>query len=188
MNLVFAVRNNLRTHTISPPLSLTLIDSTVNYCVSQSVELQIELSCGLLCIVDFFLIPLDRSCTVVLGYSWLQKQNPIIDWQNKTIKLWDQTSEPNQELAQKNPRSRPKKPHISLVTALNFQHAYKQDRVIEGQIQLNKDSNLLGRSSRVEVVKPNLEGIPNEYWQFAEVFSKSKSKQLPTYWPYDLSI
>jgi len=79
MNSVFAARSNLRTCTIFPPLPLTLIDGTVNCCVSQSVELQIELPCSLLCVVNFFLTPLDESYTVVLGYSWLQKQNPIID-------------------------------------------------------------------------------------------------------------
>jgi len=36
---------------ISPPLPLTLIDSTVNYCASQSVELPIELPCGSSCVV-----------------------------------------------------------------------------------------------------------------------------------------
>jgi len=69
MDLVFAAGNNLKTHTISSLLSLTLINSTVNCCVSQSVELQIKLPCGLSCMVDFFLIPLDGSCTVVLEYS-----------------------------------------------------------------------------------------------------------------------
>jgi len=188
MNSVFAARSNLRTCTIFPPLPLTLIDGTVNCCVSQSVELQIELPCSLSCVVDFFLTPLDESYTVVLGYSWLQKQNPIIDWQNKTIKLQDQTSKPDQELNQEDPRSRPKKPHIFLVNILNFQHVCKQGGAIEGQIQLTEDSNLLGRSSRVEIVEPNLKGISNEYWQFTKVFSKLKSKQLPPYQPYDLSI
>jgi len=55
-------------------------------------------------------------------------------------------------------------------------------------MQLNKDLNLLGRSSRVGVVKPNLKGIPNKYQQYAEVFSKSKSKQLPSHWSYNLFI
>jgi len=59
---------------ISPPLLLTLIDSTVNCCASQSVELPIELPCGSSCIVDFFLIPLDRSCVINIewDYSYYQ--------------------------------------------------------------------------------------------------------------------
>ena len=40
----------------------------------------------------------------------------------------------------------------------------------------------------VGIVKPNLKEIPNEYQQFAEVFSKSKSKQLPSHRSYNLSI
>ena len=40
----------------------------------------------------------------------------------------------------------------------------------------------------VGVVKPNLKEIPNEYQQFAKVFSKSKSKQLPSHQSYNLSI
>jgi len=179
MDLASATRNKLRTHIISPLLSLALIDSTVNCCVSQSVELPIKLPCSLSCVVDFFLIPLDGSCAVVLGYSWLQKQNPLINWQNKTIKLQNQTSEPNQELILKDSMSKPKKPHISLITVMNFWYTCKWDGVITGQLQLTKESDLLDRSSKVGAAEPNLEKIPNEYWQFVEVFSKAKSKQLP---------
>ena len=85
-------------------------------------------------------------------------------------------SEPNQELTLEDPMSKPKKPHISLITIMNFWHACKQDGVITGQLQLTKESDLLDRSSRVGAAEPNLEKIPNEYQQFVEVFSKAKSK------------
>ena len=44
------------------------------------------------------------------------------------------------------------------------------------------------RSSSVSETPPDLSGIPEEYHEFADVFSKSKADILPEHRPHDLKI
>ena len=78
-------------------------------------------------------------------------------------------------------------PHISFVNAVAYQRAYKE----KGAIAYQLTPDLIG--PKAEAVSINndpleLKNLPEEYHDFADVFSKLKSKSLPDHRPYDLSI
>ena len=64
----FVISNKLRTQKIDP-LPLTLIDGTVNYYVNQVIFLPIQLSYGLLCVIECYVTTLDSSYKLVLGHN-----------------------------------------------------------------------------------------------------------------------
>jgi len=45
-----------------------------------------------------------------------------------------------------------------------------------------------GRASILYSEMPKLDGLPDEYLEFADVFNKNRSKQLPPHCDHDLSI
>src|SRR5882724_2624384 len=63
-----------------PPIKLRLIDGTSNSVISQALNLQIRFHTGESQNLTFYVTPLDQSFTIVLGYRWLTRYNPSIDW------------------------------------------------------------------------------------------------------------
>jgi len=56
------------------------------------------------------------------------------------------------------------------------------------QLQLSGEIEVTRRAGQVGENSLDLNRIPTEYHNYAEVFSKNRSKQLPPYCPYDLTI
>jgi len=61
------------------PLSLVLIDGTISQNMNQVVTLPIQFTCGYSYMTEFYMMHLDGSSPVVLGYNWLRTHNPDID-------------------------------------------------------------------------------------------------------------
>ena len=67
------------------PIWLQLFDGSSNNWITQSLCLEVTFPSGLVHSIDFLVTPLDHSVQAVLGYSWLSKYNPTIDWQTHGI-------------------------------------------------------------------------------------------------------
>ena len=70
-------------------------------------------------------------------------------------------------------------PHISFVNATAFIRACKLP---------GSQSFKLQASSISKATLANLSNVPEEYHDFADVFSKAKSNKLPEHCPYDIKI
>ena len=155
-------------------------------------------------IVNFYVTPLDPSCSLVLGYNWLTRYNPLIDWVLGSIIFRPQIIDPltpsltSSAKAAKLPQQNPiasvevptpsdSAPHISLIGAAAFMRACKLPGSQSFQIHLS-DPSISAHSVSVSDENPDLSQIPKEYHDFADVFSKAKAYKLPPHRPYDLKI
>ena len=207
MDTDFAISNNLPLTSV-PPIELRLFDGTSNATITQAVELPITFPSGESMTISFFVTPLDSSCSVVLGYNWLTRYNPLIDWVLGSITFRPQLLEPSAlptssarsaQLPSQNPKSSvspvipdtPKLPSeplcIVLIGAAAFAHASKQPGAQCFRIHLS-DPTISGKSASVSEEIPDLVHIPEDYHDFADVFSKAKADTLAPHRLYDLKI
>jgi hypothetical protein len=85
------------------------------------------------------------------------------------------------------PNSPPKAtpPHISLINAHMYMHTAKLPGSVSFQLQLSPEGVLRKATS---VDPTDLSSVPEDYHEFADVFSKGKADTLPPHHPYDLKI
>jgi len=156
--------------------------------------------------IKYYVTPLDSSCPLVLGYNWLTRYNPLIDWVLGSItfrpELLDESfptltspvASPTMSATQDTltptptPTSDQKSaPHISLISAAAFVRARKLPGVQSFSLFFS-DIAASGKSVSFSNEDPDLSQIPAEYHDFAYVFSKSKADTLAPHRPYDLKI
>ncbi|KAF5360223.1 hypothetical protein D9757_015412 [Collybiopsis confluens] len=74
----------VHTHSLStikiPPVKLQLLDGSYGSVISKKISLPISFNIGKPLSIDFYITSLDSSCKAVLGYSFLSRYNPSIDW------------------------------------------------------------------------------------------------------------
>ena len=78
----FAIDNGFTLQNLQNPIRLTLFDGSAasHSSIQQSCTLEVDFPCGAQHSICFLLTLLDRSASVVLGFTWLICHNPLIDW------------------------------------------------------------------------------------------------------------
>ena len=197
INLTFVNIHRLPTHSILP-IKLQLMDRTSNSVITQSLDLPIRFPTKEIQNLTFFVTPLDQGCTIVLGYCWLACFNPTIDWvlgciffhqpsqpEAKTSPLVEtflslaplssleitspETSEPVPPVNSKKP------PQVTLINASMYAHTCK----LEGTQCFQLRISLLELTGHLTSSTPvDLNALPEDYHDFADMFSKSKAGKL----------
>ena len=154
--------------------------------------------------VNFYVTLLDPSCSVVLGYNWLTCYNPLIDWVLGSIIFHPQLLDPsfpkltssaraaklplqNSSVSDETLKLPASAPSIALIGAAPFMRLCKLQGMQTFHIHL---SNICVSTNSTSVSKEalDLSSIPEEYHDFANIFSKAKAEKLALHQPYDLKI
>jgi len=155
--------------------------------------------------LDFYVTLLDSCCSLVLGHSWLTRYNPLIDWVSGSISFrppsvlqnpasvppietlvnppFSPAENPLQFTPSEIPPSNPKQPHIAIISMLALLRALRLSGSKTFSLQFH---SIIQAKSTTISKKINLSAIPEEYHEYADVFSKSKAETLAPHHPYNL--
>jgi len=210
VDIQFVHKNNITTYSV-PPIVLWLFNGTSNFVITQAIDLSVKFPASSdVTPMTFYLAPLDSECMIVLGHNWLTRYNPLIDWvlSSLTFRTPAQSllappstpspvlsSNPDSSLSsQSTPGPAPSvdtpvctPPHISLINAAAFVHACKLEGSTKYQLQLCPSDSAKACSSSTSTL-PDLDIVPPEYRDYADVFSKAKASELPPHRDYNLKI
>ena len=202
INLGFMEKHHLAAYTI-PTIRLHLIDGTCNSIITQAIKLHICVSSGEKQTVNFYVTPLDSSCTLMLVHCWLASYNPSIDWVRGSIKFHTKATLVSPPSPTPMPGPKPEPIHLKLspadqlkprkplrVTLINAQ-VFACESMMQGSqcFHLQVATPKATGWSATNMPGPvNIDGVPKEYHNFADVFSKSKASVLADHRPYYLNI
>src|SRR5258708_4147894 len=98
VNEAFVMNNRLKFSYLPNPIPLKMFDGSTPSNVSKKVWMPITFSTGEMHHLEFFVTNLDKNYSLVLGYDWLARHNPNIDWTETKI-TFREPKNPKKELA-----------------------------------------------------------------------------------------
>jgi len=198
----------------TPLVALCLFDGLSNSTISEIANLPIIFSTSDCINLDFYVTPLDSSCSLVLGYSWLARHNLLIDWVNGLINFHPslQKNLAPSRIATNTPLASPsfldnplqssdsmvsihasetsmsnsRQSNIAIIGAAAFLHASKLPGFHNFKLCLCS-SDIQANSTKLAEA-PDLSNVPSKYHEFADILNKTKAEVLDPHCSYDLKI
>src|SRR5260221_4590207 len=162
VNEAFATNNRLKFSYLPNPIPLKMFDGSTPSNVSKKVQKPITFSTGETHHLEFFVTNLDKNYSLVLGYDWLARHNPNIDWTETKITF----REP------KNPKKEPASSgeiDIRIVSAITMTKLCKDPGSSTFVISMTNLNPPQAAATKI------LARIPAEYHEFRDVFSGEKA-------------
>ena len=185
LNSATVLKHQLRTYKINL-IPLRLFNGTTNSVICSAVDLPLCFPSGDKQTVTFYITPLEASCIAVLGHNWLTHYNPLIDWVLGSIKFrpplqTDSLTSPETvamaPLSSDPPTPTPLiAPKVSFVNAAAFARLSKMDNNQVYQLFL---SNKIAPDDALV----NMTGVPPDYHEFIDIFSKTCASAPAPHWP-----
>jgi len=159
----FAQTHKLPLHRIKEPLAVFNVDGTRNTqgTITHATTLNLRIADRIIP-TEFYITGLGKL-DAILGFSWLAKENPMINWKTGTITFDDLIN--LQTIATEHPQPQ---------TTINAKMSHS---ITFAQQHLPKDAP-----------KPVEELVPKEYHDFLQVFSESAASRFPESKPWDHKI
>ncbi|KAF8809799.1 hypothetical protein BYT27DRAFT_7093634, partial [Phlegmacium glaucopus] len=188
------------------PMILRLIDGSSPGMITHATNVSIRFSCGTVHKIRFLLTKLDSDFPAVLGLDWLTLHNPLIDWVDSSVTFRDRivilpvpvsvsakapipveipsVPEPPPDIPfVPKPLTAPK---ISLVSAAAFMRSICSEGAQCYSISVHDPVEAAGRSASASATPSDsdLDGVPEIYHEFLDVFSKGKASTLADHREY----
>lgn len=187
----FAAKNNIPLLKLNEKTPLVLIDGSDHRTGPIShVTVPLLVSLGDATHVVSFLVSNFPSCPVILGFPWLKKYNPCVDWQQLTLAFPYPSNENSNNLSIDQNSDPNIKGEVPPTSGQNTVY-HAGTALLDSELKENIDKDLelvimedLDNSS--ESCLSNQ--VPAEYADFADVFSKQNAEILPDERPFDCSI
>ena len=184
-------KHNLRTYNINP-IPLQLFDGTTNSIIRSAIDLPVCFPLGDEHSITFYVTPLDSSYATVLGHNWLTHFNPLIDWVLGSItfhsplqtgSLMSPETVASAPISSETPSPLTPlvAPKVSFINAAAFACLSKMDNTQVYQL-------FLSDKPTPDDAPVNMTGVPLDYHDFTDVFSKTRACTLAQHRPYDLKI
>ena len=155
--------------------------------------------------LTFLVTKLHPSARIVLGLPWLRETNPDVDWTNMQLYipqlLTDSTPTAQAFRASLNapppdsppPLPEPPRVDVRLVNAAAFELLQRQGATCFAVHARSLDPPPTPERPDLTSLSPEeletfLANVPEEYHDFADVFSEARAYTLPPHRPYDLKI
>ena len=172
MDQQFAKEKGLETHKLPRPIPVYNADGSINQAGSITEFVVVELT-----IDDHkeqIAMGLSQLSThaIFLGYDWLQKHNPIVNWREHTLKFTcDNDHAPNLVATDDDDKREEER-----LFAINYSYLWNLSTEIAIQ---------LGEAKRTRTFE---EIVPKAYHEFKDMFNKETFDELPPRRPWDHAI
>ena len=113
------------------------------------------------------------SHPIILGFPWLSRHNPHINWTTGEVTSWDRSCS---------------------VTCIRAVSISKVSQASDGlspscpELPVSRSAVSAPRTASVDSDFPDLSGVPPCYLDLKEVFNKTRATSLPPHRPYDCAI
>ena len=190
---------NSKIHSLTKPITAWNVDGTINKkgTIKSYVELEFEINSRKFR-EQFYVTGLEKQ-KIILGFTRLQKYNPLIDWKTGKIEWKDWKFNSQKWVEQRKPKPKTTMEELPDKEELKNRTLYPTNEnlnailleLIEEGIQINKvtiATELAAEENQKKEEKTDAELVPQQYHEYLDIFSEEKAAWFPESRSWDHKI
>ena len=190
---------NFKIHPLIKPITARNVDGTINKkgTIKSYVELEFKINSRKF--REWFYVTGLGKQKIILGFTWLQKYNPLINWKTGKIEwkdqkfnFWKWFEQPKLKpkiIMEELPDEEKQRNRTLYLTNEDLNAVLLE--LIKESIQINKvtiATELAAKENRKKEEKTDKKLVPQEHHEYLDVFSEEKAAQFPESGPWDHKI